>query len=76
VTLEQLGLDELRRFSDRFGDDVHGALTVEASLRARAVVGGTAPEAVWRSLACARALVERPDSPATPLHDRDAPDGP
>jgi argininosuccinate lyase len=57
VTLEQLGLDELHRFSDLFGDDVHAALTVEASLRARAVVGGTAPEAVQRSLAHARALV-------------------
>jgi argininosuccinate lyase len=51
VTLEQLGLDELRRFSDRFAADVHRALTVDASLRARAVVGGTAPEAVRRELA-------------------------
>src|SRR4029434_2322116 len=33
VTLEQLDLEELRRFSDRFGPDVHQALTVEASLR-------------------------------------------
>jgi argininosuccinate lyase len=57
VTLADLGLDELRRFSDRFGADVHHALTVEASLRARAVVGGTAPEAVRRALAHARELV-------------------
>ena len=57
VTLEQLGLEELRRFSDRFDTDVHDALTVEASLRARAVTGGTAPEAVRRALAHARELL-------------------
>jgi argininosuccinate lyase len=58
VGLEQLSLDELRRFSDRIEADVHGALTVEASLRARAVTGGTAPEAVRRALAEARRLVD------------------
>jgi argininosuccinate lyase len=63
VTLEQLSLDELRRFSDRFAADVHQALTVEASLRARAVVGGTAPEAVRQTLAQARRLVSSPASP-------------
>ncbi len=57
VTLEQLGLDELHRFSDRFTADVHQALTVEASLRVRAVTGGTAPEAVRQALAQARGLV-------------------
>jgi argininosuccinate lyase len=57
VTLEQLRLDELQRFSDRFAADVHPALTVEASLRARAVTGGTAPEAVRRALIEATALV-------------------
>jgi argininosuccinate lyase len=57
VTLEQLGVDELRRFSDRIDSDVHGALTVEASLRARAVTGGTAPEAVRRALAHAREIL-------------------
>jgi argininosuccinate lyase len=62
VTLEQLSLDELRRFSDRFAEDVHGALTVEASLRARAVVGGTAPDAVRRALDQARDLVRDDDA--------------
>jgi argininosuccinate lyase len=57
-TLASLGLDELRRFSDRFADDVVGALTVEASLRARAVSGGTAPEAVRQALALARSLID------------------
>ena len=57
IGLEQVPLDELRRFSELFTADVHQALTVEASLRARAVSGGTAPDAVRRALAQARELV-------------------
>jgi argininosuccinate lyase len=57
--LEALSLDELRRFSPLFGDDVTRAITVEASLRARAVTGGTAPDAVRRALESARALLAR-----------------
>jgi len=57
VGLEQVPLDELRRFSELIGADVHQALTVDASLRARAVSGGTAPDAVRRALAEARELV-------------------
>jgi len=56
-TLDGLTGEELRRFSSLFADDVGAAITVEASLRARAVTGGTAPEAVRRSLALARTLV-------------------
>jgi argininosuccinate lyase len=58
--LDELTLDELRRFSALIGPDVHGAITLEASLAARAVTGGTAPAAVKRQLALARACVERP----------------
>ena len=58
--LEALGLDELSRFSALFGDDVKAAITVDASLRARAVTGGTAPEAVRRSLELARKLCRAP----------------
>jgi argininosuccinate lyase len=54
--LDALPLDTLRRFSPLIEADVSGALTVDASLRARAVTGGTAPEAVQRALAQARAL--------------------
>ena len=57
--LEGLGLVELRRFSPLFEDDAKDAVTVEASLRARAVTGGTAPDAVRRSLALARTLIAR-----------------
>ncbi len=55
--LVELSLDELRTFSPLIGADVHAALTVEASLAARAVAGGTAPEAVARALDTARRLV-------------------
>jgi argininosuccinate lyase len=57
--LDGLSLVELRRFSPLFQDDAKDALTVEASLRARAATGGTAPEAVRRSLALARTLLAR-----------------
>ena len=57
--LEDLGLAELRRFSPLIEGDVKDAITVDASLRARAVTGGTAPEAVRRALALARTLVAR-----------------
>ncbi len=57
ATLDRLPLEELRRFSPLIDADVTEALTVEASLRARAVTGGTAPAAVARALAAARTLV-------------------
>jgi len=57
--LDGLSLVELRRFSPLFQDDAKDALTVEASLRARAATGGTAPDAVRRSLALARTLLAR-----------------
>jgi argininosuccinate lyase len=57
TTLEDLGPAVLREFSPLIGDDVASALTVEASLRARAVTGGTAPDAVRHALAHARDLV-------------------
>jgi argininosuccinate lyase len=55
--LDTLPLEALRRFSPLIDADVADALSVDASLRARAVTGGTAPEAVTRALAQARALL-------------------
>ena len=57
--LGELSLEELKRFSPLIEKDVYGALSVESSLRARAVTGGTAPDAVARALAQARARVAR-----------------
>ena len=57
TTLEALTPATLRRFSPLIEDDVTAAITVDASLRARAVSGGTAPDAVRRALAHARTLV-------------------
>jgi argininosuccinate lyase len=57
--LGDLPLEDLRRFSPLIGRDVYAALTVEASLRARAAVGGTAPEAVRQQLAQVRAWLTR-----------------
>jgi argininosuccinate lyase len=55
--LEGLSVAELREFCPAIGDDVHAAITVQASLAARNVTGGTGPDAVRRALADARRLV-------------------
>jgi argininosuccinate lyase len=57
--LADLPLEELRQFSSLIGRDVYPALTVEASLRARAAAGGTAPDAVRQQLAQVKALLAR-----------------
>jgi argininosuccinate lyase len=56
--LEDLPLDVLRGFSPLIEADARAALSVEAALRARAVIGGTAPAAVRQALAEARRLVD------------------
>jgi argininosuccinate lyase len=61
--LDRLTLEEFRRLSPLIDEDVYGAITVEAALGARAVIGGTAPAAVRTQLAQARKLVAR-ESPA------------
>ncbi|HUM16478.1 MAG TPA: argininosuccinate lyase [Candidatus Nitrosotalea sp.] len=61
--LGDLPLEELRQFSSSIGRDVYPALTVEASLRARAVLGGTAPDAVRQQLAHAKALLAHDPGP-------------
>ncbi|HSE95609.1 MAG TPA: argininosuccinate lyase [Methylomirabilota bacterium] len=58
--LHALPLAELRALSPLFGPDFVQAVSVEASLAARSVYGGTGPEAVGRALAEARALLEMP----------------
>jgi argininosuccinate lyase len=60
VRLDALPLEDLRALSPLFGADFREAVSVEASLAARSVYGGTAPEAVARALVEARALLEVP----------------
>jgi argininosuccinate lyase len=52
---DTLSLDEWRRFSAHFGDDVRQAITPEASVRARKTPQSTAPSAVHEALAQTRA---------------------
>ena len=59
VRLTDLPLEELRALSPLVEPDFRDAVTVEASLAARASYGGTAPKAVEQELAEARALVDR-----------------
>jgi argininosuccinate lyase len=54
--LADLSLAEFRSLCPLIEDDVYEAITVEASLRARAVIGGTAPEAIRQQLGHAREL--------------------
>jgi argininosuccinate lyase len=56
--LAELPLDELRGLSPLFEADFRDAITLEASLAARAVYGGTAPKAVEQELGEARSLLD------------------
>jgi argininosuccinate lyase len=58
VALPELPLEALRGLSPLFDADFRDAVTVEASLAARNVYGGTGPKAVEQELAEARALLE------------------
>ena len=53
-TLSELTLDELRSVEPRITEDVHGVLTVEASVAGRRSFGGTAPERVREAVKAAR----------------------
>jgi argininosuccinate lyase len=56
-TFAELSIKEYQKFSSLFDEDVY-KITVESSLAARDVVGGTAPKRVKQALAAARKLVE------------------
>jgi argininosuccinate lyase len=53
----ELTLDEYANFSDMFGEDVY-EVSVDSSVAARDVSGGTAPARVEKALASARTLLE------------------
>ena len=56
-SLSDLSLDEYRRFSDLFAEDVY-SIDVKSSIAARNVHGGTAPKQVQRALKRARRLLD------------------
>jgi argininosuccinate lyase len=58
--LPQVGLEEFKRLSPVIGKDVHGALTVEGSLKARNHLGGTAPAQVKAAVKRARKRILHP----------------
>ena len=58
--LDELGLDEYQRFSDKFDTDVRG-ITVDSSVRSRDVRGGTAPNRVESAISDAMTELETED---------------
>ncbi|MFH1140481.1 MAG: argininosuccinate lyase [Chloroflexota bacterium] len=58
---KELMLEEYRRFSTHFGQDVY-QVTLESSIAARDVPGGTAPGQVERALERAKAMLEDHDA--------------
>jgi argininosuccinate lyase len=54
VELEQMELSEFRLISNVFENDVYAVLSLDATLHAKDVVGGTSPEQVGRALETAR----------------------
>jgi len=57
-SFDELRLAEYKDFSPLFGEDVY-SITVESSLAARDVIGGTAPKQVARALATAKKIVSQ-----------------
>jgi len=53
----ELSLGEYKEFSPLFEDDVY-SITIESSVAARDVVGGTAPKRVKQALAAAKEIIE------------------
>ncbi len=56
--LHELSIAELRTFSPEIGEDVADALSLDATLAAKNVVGGTSPVRVAAALAAARVCLE------------------
>ena len=56
--LIELGLDELRRFSDAIDEDVFKVLSVDGSVNSRVSIGGTSGQCVATALAAAKEALE------------------
>ena len=55
--ISKLSIWEFQKFSEKIGDDVYGAITIERSIEARNVIGGTATKQVLRAIANAKKRV-------------------
>jgi argininosuccinate lyase len=55
-SFSELSLSEYKEFSPLFGEDVY-SITLESSIAARDVIGGTAPKQVDRALAAAKRIL-------------------
>ena len=56
-SFSELSLSEYKKFSPLFGEDIR-SVSVESSIVARDIVGGTAPGQVEKALAAARKILE------------------
>ncbi len=57
--LEGIQLEEYKRFSEVFGDDLYASLALESSLAGKQAIGGTSPEQVRQALLKARNEIDR-----------------
>jgi argininosuccinate lyase len=57
MAITELSITDLRSVTPHFGDDVTYVLNVPAALAARAITGGTAPDALRSQLDLARTLL-------------------
>jgi argininosuccinate lyase len=55
--ISKLSVWEFQKFSNKIGDDVYGAITLEKSIEARNVIGGTATKQVLRAIENAKKRV-------------------
>ena len=60
-SFDELSISEFKEFSPLFGEDVY-SITIESSLAARDITGGTAPRQVEQALAAARKTVAQGES--------------
>jgi len=58
VPIEDLPIATYREFSDLFDEDLYQALTLDAAVAAKSVIGGTSPERVKEALAEARSEID------------------
>ncbi len=58
VGLDELGLEELKRFSKLFGKDLNARLAVKASVGAKSSEGGTSPAEVKRQIRRLKKLIK------------------